>query len=837
MAKKNLPIIRIISQNDSRLHLVDREKFVIGRSPEVEILLLSNSISRKHLSVEVRDQSIVVEDLGSSNGSFLNEMKLEPGKKYPVPLLTPIRLGNSGDMITIDLMERPMEFDQYHSFLPKFNFDLQGLLEQIVKEANAKADHIMKEAQGKADHYVTQAQVQAQNIIQKVRVQEDSALEIVQAKTQQIVKEAEKTAAETLEKSRQLAQAEVDAMRLGAHQEAEALVNKRLEQLRADIQDQHNHAMEKARGDAEREYLARKEEADGRLREYTNEIKSKAQAEADEILKLAHKESARSKEMGVQEFEKIRQEAQARAQTLLTDAEQQAEKIIAQAREASERMRNSARADFDETLEKNKTLKVEAETLVQNAHKEAARIKEAGIQEAEKMRIDGQNRVQSMISEAEQQAEKIMVHAREAADKLRQNARTDFDESVARSKQQIHELIQNAEIEANQQVENARKRAQFIVENQEKESTFIVQELRNRIEMEARKESQKLLRETEEQIEQKKSEARVAFENAQLQKTELDEKLSLLNRELESANQNKQHLVSQSEALQSEIARLKDENKRQNSLNEKLEALSKEIQGLELKSSQLTEKNAKVEGELELLRKKTMEELERRRQEEERRILQMASYKAKEFSHRIEKTILQEINTMLPLALNSAQMNAVSKTMSEELISLFHFESAKHSEAIQMQKQDRNVTPSFMKKAWFRVGVTAAIVAGGFYLYRESNQAVEKQQQFTEALIAQQKEDARFKPVMTDEYRGTYTDNVIYKTRYTEMKSDSGIQDQWALNLNEFFLKDLRLSEDNMVRFIGIEAALIKKLATLRESLDSKYYEEGIARMREAEET
>jgi hypothetical protein len=835
MAKKNLPVIRIISQNESRLHLVDRDKFVIGRSPEVEIILLSNSISRKHLSIEVRDQGLLIEDLGSSNGSFLNDMRLEVGKKYPVPLLTPIRLGNSGDVITVDLMERPMEFDQYHSLLPKFNFDLQGLLEQIVREANGRADHIMKEAQSKADHYINQAQVQAQNIIQKVRVQEDSALEIAQSKAQQMIKEAEKTAAESLEKSRQMAQSEAEALRQAAHQEAEALTAKRLEQVRVDIQNLQIEAMEKAKSDAEREYQRKSEEAEGRIREHVNSIKTKAQAEADEILHLAHKESARVKELSVQEFEKLRSEGQSRAQTLVKEAETEAEKILTLARESSERMRSSARADFDEATERHKNLKAEAEQLLQNAQKESIRLKEAGSAEAERLRIDGQKRVQELIAEAEKQSEKIMVHARESAEKLRLASRADFDEALERSKQHNQELMQNAEKEAQQLVENARKRAQFIVENQEKESTFILQELRNRIEMEARKEAQKLLREAEEEIETSKSQARQVLENGRLEQTKLDEQLALVKKELESAEQNKRHLLSQSQDLQSEITRLKDENRRQTTLNEKLDELAKQIQALELQRAQLNEKNAKVEGELEELRKKTFEELERRRQDEERKVLQMASLKAREFSARIEKIIMQEINGMLPLALNSAQIHAVSNTLMEELVSLFHFESAKHSEAISMQSQDRNVTPSFMKKPLFRIGLAASLIMGGFYLYKESEFAVQKQNKFTETVIEKQKEEARFKPVMTDEYRGTYTDNVIYKNRYAAMKLDSGIQDNWALNLNDFFLQELRLSEDNMVRFIGLETALVKKLATLRESLDSKYYEEGIARMREFE--
>jgi hypothetical protein len=43
-------------------------------------------------------------------------------------------------------------------------------------------------------------------------------------------------------------------------------------------------------------------------------------------------------------------------------------------------------------------------------------------------------------------------------------------------------------------------------------------------------------------------------------------------------------------------------------------------------------------------------------------------------------------------------------------------------------------------------------------------------------------------------------------------------------------------ARQHVVALVGLDPALIKKLSTQREGLDSKYYEEGIARMREFEQ-
>ena len=52
------------------------EKLVIGRDNDCDINIQSPSVSRKHLQFEIEDDKLYVTDLGSSNGTIVNENKI-----------------------------------------------------------------------------------------------------------------------------------------------------------------------------------------------------------------------------------------------------------------------------------------------------------------------------------------------------------------------------------------------------------------------------------------------------------------------------------------------------------------------------------------------------------------------------------------------------------------------------------------------------------------------------------------------------------------------------------------------------------------------------------------
>ncbi|MDH5414729.1 MAG: GGDEF domain-containing protein [Flavobacteriaceae bacterium] len=62
--------------NGTIFDLLDGET-IVGRNPDCTIPLEFQGVSRKHFKATVKDDSCEVEDLGSSNGTFLNNTKIE----------------------------------------------------------------------------------------------------------------------------------------------------------------------------------------------------------------------------------------------------------------------------------------------------------------------------------------------------------------------------------------------------------------------------------------------------------------------------------------------------------------------------------------------------------------------------------------------------------------------------------------------------------------------------------------------------------------------------------------------------------------------------------------
>ncbi len=69
--------------------------FYLGRSSENHIQVEDPSISQTHLKIEHRDDRVFIEDLKSTNGTFINGEMIEPGKPFEVLEGSPISIGNT----------------------------------------------------------------------------------------------------------------------------------------------------------------------------------------------------------------------------------------------------------------------------------------------------------------------------------------------------------------------------------------------------------------------------------------------------------------------------------------------------------------------------------------------------------------------------------------------------------------------------------------------------------------------------------------------------------------------------------------------------------------------
>ena len=66
----------IFAGQEQKKHPLDRPKMVVGREPSCEIHIDNLGISRQHCQFSTRGEAFVVQDLGSSNGTFVNGRKI-----------------------------------------------------------------------------------------------------------------------------------------------------------------------------------------------------------------------------------------------------------------------------------------------------------------------------------------------------------------------------------------------------------------------------------------------------------------------------------------------------------------------------------------------------------------------------------------------------------------------------------------------------------------------------------------------------------------------------------------------------------------------------------------
>lgn len=56
--------------------LIEKEEFLIGRAPDCDLRLLLAEISRHHCMLRVAPDEVLLVDLGSSNGTYLNGQRV-----------------------------------------------------------------------------------------------------------------------------------------------------------------------------------------------------------------------------------------------------------------------------------------------------------------------------------------------------------------------------------------------------------------------------------------------------------------------------------------------------------------------------------------------------------------------------------------------------------------------------------------------------------------------------------------------------------------------------------------------------------------------------------------
>lgn len=102
---------------EPQIYPLDKPKMTIGSGDTCDIIVSSENISRKHVVIVQEGDEFFVFDQGSTNGSFINEERLVPGRKTEFTSFFPVRLG---DHVLITLLSDadPLDEGQDQPLIP-----------------------------------------------------------------------------------------------------------------------------------------------------------------------------------------------------------------------------------------------------------------------------------------------------------------------------------------------------------------------------------------------------------------------------------------------------------------------------------------------------------------------------------------------------------------------------------------------------------------------------------------------------------------------------------------------------------------------------------------------
>jgi pSer/pThr/pTyr-binding forkhead associated (FHA) protein len=85
----------LVDNQEPVIFPLNKPKVFIGSHEGCDIILEASGVSRKHVCVVTENDNYFVIDQGSTNGSFINEERLVPGRKVEFTSFFPVRLGGS----------------------------------------------------------------------------------------------------------------------------------------------------------------------------------------------------------------------------------------------------------------------------------------------------------------------------------------------------------------------------------------------------------------------------------------------------------------------------------------------------------------------------------------------------------------------------------------------------------------------------------------------------------------------------------------------------------------------------------------------------------------------
>jgi len=89
-------IINILSENKTKkIFRIKSNITRVGRGPENDIVIQDRKISRNHLQLLKDKNTLKIKDLNTTNGTYINNIRIKPGIFYDIKQVDKIKIGSN----------------------------------------------------------------------------------------------------------------------------------------------------------------------------------------------------------------------------------------------------------------------------------------------------------------------------------------------------------------------------------------------------------------------------------------------------------------------------------------------------------------------------------------------------------------------------------------------------------------------------------------------------------------------------------------------------------------------------------------------------------------------
>jgi predicted nucleic acid-binding Zn-ribbon protein len=499
-----------------------------------------------------------------------------------------------------------------------------------------------------------------------------------------------------------------------------------------------------------------------------------------------------------------------------------ADEIIAKAQSEAQRVIDDA--------------KLRSESITDDAHEELKRLS----LQREKLKIEIERERISQADALKADADKLRIELQSEVDELkkkRNNLVNDIDEIKRTKLVDIEKMEKKAIDDYNRVLKDGKEEALILKNLAEKDAVKLKEQAKQYYD-DSKKKTDDMLNQLVEEIQEKKKEAlkihQDRMQDYKRQLAQIEEKKKQVEAELSNIEKTREdRLAEATKAAQSMIEQSKLQAK---------ELLSK----IEL---DVQDQKKKQQALLAELKHKEMLEIKEMRSKEEEDILKKKADRAKAVATNIYALINTEMFKARNKLLSEEFINAFTKDIKEIVVDTMLDKSPTDSNKLQKILKSSINSKEKEEKYWKEMGMKAGFAVGGLVIllilwnvasplvinaFKDNGQPTQSDKFLEQVKEARQK--AVYTPETTPEFKASYVDNILYTTDFLTKKQDQAFHDKWVLELNDYFIYRLDVKDTSIIKFVSLEANLIKELTKLRENIDPQNPESKIQEMRVKED-